>query len=256
MVFLIVNSIIANAQLEITMSSRNQSGNEYYQTLLSRAFENAGVPYQIKHLGQINTQRQIKFFEQGKQSLIFRMRSPVRDQRYLRVDVPLTNGLIAKRLLLINENDQKKISHINNLSDLKDTNLIAVFGEKWVDIDIWRYNKLAYIELTGDINKVYAMLKHGNRGFDYFSRGILEIVRDHQLHPYLSIEQKLLFDFNNDIYIYVRKNQKQLHQQLTLILKKAQDDGLIDEVIYEMYGDLSSQFNTEHRKTIKLQSPY
>lgn len=109
MVFLIVNSIIANAQLEITMSSRNQSGNEYYQTLLSRAFENAGVPYQIKHLGQINTQRQIKFFEQGKQSLIFRMRSPLRDQRYLRVDVPLTNGLIAKRLLLINENDQKNL---------------------------------------------------------------------------------------------------------------------------------------------------
>ena len=116
-----------------------------------------------------------------------------RDQKYRRIDVPLTQGKIAQRLLLVNINNQSKFNSVKHLQDFIDSKSTGVFGENWYDVDVWRHNKLPFIELSGNMSKIYQMLHHGNRGFDYFSRSIVEIENELKAHPYLAIERNLIF---------------------------------------------------------------
>lgn len=241
--------------IELKISTRNESNIRYFEQLLERSIHSIDQQVDITYIGALNYQRQISYFEANKVNVIWRMRSKERDQKYRRIDVPLTQRKIAQRLLLVNVNNQSKFNNVKNLQDFIDSKSTGVFGENWYDVDVWRHNKLPYIELSGDMSKIYQMLHHGNRGFDYFSRSIIEIENELQAHPYLAIERNLIFSFDTDMYFYIQKDNDALYQLLTNALKSAEKQGIIEDLLFEFYGDLENKYGLAQRTHIPLSIP-
>lgn len=252
---LFVTFPVFSNSVELRISTRNEASISYFKELLERSLNAINKQAEIRYIGTLNYQRQISYFENNKINVIWRMKTAQRDKKYRRIDVPLTQGKIAQRLLLVNSKNQDSFDTVKSLQDFINTNRIGVFGENWYDVDVWRHNKLPYMELSGDISKIYQMLHRGNRGFDYFSRSIVEIENELRLHPYLAIERNLIFSFNTDMYFYIQKDNDALYELLTIALKNAVNTGIIDELMFEFYGDLQNKFDIDQRTHIQLSVP-
>ncbi|SFD69120.1 hypothetical protein [Pseudoalteromonas denitrificans] len=239
----------------LNVSSRSNEALGYYSELLKRSLKNIGCDLTINYIGKLSYQRQNKYLKNNKLSLMWRLKSDVRDMKYLRVDEGLTNKLITHRVLFIPQATQYKYSEINNKSDFIKSNLVGVFGEGWFDVDVWRVNHLPYIELSGDREKIYSMLESKKRGFDYFSRGINEIISESKRYPNLAIEKELLFVYQNDMYFYVNKENDQLKAILEYALLQAKESGLFEALLFKYWGDIQTQLSLPSRKVIKLDMP-
>jgi len=244
-----------NKSITLNLSSRSYENREYYFELIKLALEKDGYQVTINDLGISNTLRQKKNLNDGKVSLILRLKTPLRDKNFTKVNIGLTKGLIAQRVLLIRKHDQYIFNNIKNKQDLNDNNLVAAFGESWFDIAVWQHNNLPYIELLGDRQKIYTMLASGKRNIDYFSRGINEIMSESQRHPSLNIEQNLLICYKNDIYIYVKKDNHQLAEILEKAMIKADNSGLLDQLITKYWGNLKQELQLDTRTKITLDMP-
>lgn len=183
-----------NLQKEITfnISSRNHENRNYYIELIKRSLEGEGYLVTFNDLGISNTRRQKTDLNENKLSLMWRLKTPLRDKSFTRVNIGLSNGLIAQRILFIKNKNQHAFENITNIEDFRKRNLVGEFGDSWFDIDIWHHNNLPYFEFLGDRQKIYTMLASGKRYIDYFSRGINEILAEAKRHPNLKIEQNLL----------------------------------------------------------------
>lgn len=244
-----------NKSITLNLSSRSYDSGGYFFELIKLALEKDGYQVTINNLGISNTQRQKKNLNNGSESLIWRLKTPLRDKNFTRVNIGLTKGLIAQRILLIRKNNQHIFSNIKNTQDFNNKNLVAAFGESWFDIEIWRHNNLPYIEFLGDRQKIYTMLASGKRNIDYFSRGINEITAEAKQYPNLNIEQSLLFCYQNDTYIYVKKDNIQLAKVLEKALTKAVKSGLLDKLIEKYWGDLKQELQLDTRTKIALDMP-
>jgi len=49
--------------------------------------------------------------------------------KFIHVDVPLTNGLIGQRILLIPPSLQSRLDKVSNLNEFRQTRLVAGLGE-------------------------------------------------------------------------------------------------------------------------------
>lgn len=244
-------------QISITLniSSRNHENRNYYIELIKRSLENEGYLVTLNDLGISNTQRQKKYLNEDKLSLMWRLKTPLRDKNFTRVNIGLSKGLIAQRILLIKNKNQHAFENINNIEEFRKKNLVGAFGDGWFDIDIWRHNNLPYFEFLGDSQKIYTMLASGKRHIDYFSRGINEIMAESKQHPNLKIEQNLLLCYKNDSYIYVKKDNHQLAEVLEKALSKAEQSGLIDKLIKRHWGDLQQELQLDTRTKLTLDMP-
>jgi len=247
--------ISLDKSITLNLSSRSYENREYFFELIKLALEQDGYQVIINDLGISNTLRQKKNLNNDKLSLIWRLKTPLRDKNFTRVNIGLSKGLIAQRVLLIRKNDQHIFSNIKNKQDLNNNNLVAAFGESWFDIEIWRRNNLPYFEFLGDRQKIYTMLASGKRNIDYFSRGINEVLSESKRNPNLNIEQNLLFCYQNDTYFYVKKDNHQLAEVLEKALTKAVKSGLLDRLIEKFWGNLKQELQLDTRTKITLDMP-
>jgi len=241
--------------INLNISSRSDNNRHYYITLIKQALLADGYHVNINYIGQLTANRQNKYLYENQISVIWRLQTPARDKQFLRVNVGLTNGLIAQRVLLIRPQSQKTFNSINNKSDLIEQNLTAAFGENWFDSEIWRHNKLDYVEFLGDSQKIFSMLASGRRKIDYFSRGVNEVLGEAKQHPDLTIEKNLLICYQNDSYFYVKKDNIALKKILEQALIKAKESGLYDKLLAQYWGDLNTQLNLDSRRKVILEMP-
>jgi hypothetical protein len=242
-------------RITLNLSSRSYDNRDYFFELIKQALEDEGYLVTLNDLGIASTQRQKKHLNQNKTSLIWRLKTPLRDKNFTRVNIGLTKGFIAQRVLLIRENNQHIFNPIKNIQDLQNNHLVAAFGESWFDIAVWQHNNLPYIELLGDRQKIFTMLASGKRHIDYFSRGINEILSETKQYPNLQIEQNLLLCYQNDSYIYVKKDNHQLAEVLEKALSKAEKSGLLDKLIKKHWGNLKQELQLDSRTKITLDMP-
>lgn len=241
--------------ITLKISSRNDGNVTFYIDLLTQALALTGHQANIQFIGNFSHLRQIKYLQHAKIDLIWRLRTDRRDQQFHRVNIGLTNGMIGQRVFLIPKGKQWKFDTINNLAEFIEHKLIGAFGERWFDIEIWKYNQLPYIEIPGDNNKIYRMLASEGRNIDYLSRGINEIIIDANLFTDLEIEQRLLFIYQRDMYFYLGPSATQYHKILESSLQQAKVTGLIDKLINKHWGDLEEILQLSQRIKIQLKSP-
>lgn len=256
-----LNQTEINAKEKITLhvpvltNSPNQ--HLYFHELLKLSLEEAGyLPVLVSHnLPQVRINYEL---EKGDISLYWLVASKERDEKFNPVEINLTNGSIGKRVLFIRNQDQQIFDKVKNLSDFRDLGLVGGMGKNWFDVKVWKANNLRYKEHRGNWKDIFRMLAKG-RSYDYFSRGINEILEEKKLYPDLAIEKKLVLIYDRDYKFYLSKKGKnagkKYNKLLTNALKKAQNSELIKKLSQKFWAKDLQSLNYENRIKIYLKTP-
>ncbi len=248
------SSIAADVNIRVPMYFNG--GHVYFLALIENALKDAG--HKVIYTKQLVPQkRAIRMLDTGDLDLIWLVGSLERDASYVKVNVGLTDGLIGNRILFIGKDIQNKVNSVSSLDDLKKTGLVGGFGKNWFDIDVWKANGLSYFEKDGDWKALYRLVEN-RRDADYFSRGVLEILQEHEKNEFLSIERNLLLVYNRDQYLYIGKNvagANELKGVLEDALKQYKDSGKLAAFIRSTYADTFKALNVSGRKVINLTTP-
>ena len=151
-------------------------------------------------------------FEAGDIDVIWTLASREYESEYQAVYYPLYMGMFGMRLPIVKESEINQFSRVSNLSDLQ--TFKAGQGTKWADTPILKSNGLPVVEVNKYFNH-FPMLE-GDR-FDYFPRAIHEpwgeVVRESMYE--LTVDPHILLRYRAPFYMFVRKDDKELHEFLT-----------------------------------------
>jgi hypothetical protein len=228
----------------------------FYHELLKTAMIEAGhIPELI--VKKYPQKRIKKLLENGELSIYWMIESAPRNKKYIPIKVGLTNGLIGKRILFIKQGDQAKYDQVKTLDDFRNLNLIGGMGKNWFDANVWKINHLQYQENEGNWKSIFKMIPR-NRTYNYFSRGINEIVTESLQYPALDIEKKLVFIYEQDFQFYLSKEGthagKVYQTLLREALQKAKESGLIARLVQKYWGNDFQILNYDQRIKIYLRS--
>lgn len=211
---------------------------------------NITIPHE--HIPQKRTHVML---QDGKLTLMWLIESAERNKEYTPVSVGLTNGLIGERIFLIPKGKQHLYDSVKTLEDFREIKKVGAFGKNWYDSKVWEANSLKYTVVDGEWRQIYRFLKLEKVGVDYFSRGFTEIVTEAGQHPYLDIEQKLVFIYERDFIFYLSDNAKKYKPILEKALINAKETGLMDSLIQKYWKDDFEKLEYENRTKIFLKLP-
>ncbi len=236
------------------------STTDYVVDLLTSSLEKHGKSVVFDRVdAEFNMARQMVLFETGEGlDLIWRGESPDLKQKYLEVEVDITDGLKGYRVMLIHPRDRDLYKGVTSLEEFQAVGTVAALGAGWNDVDVWQQNDLKLQEFKGVWNpEIYHLIALGGRGVDYFPRGITEIAGEAALHPNLLIEPHLGLVYANDFRFYVTKENAELHALLTQALKEAEQDGTLLEILKRANPDVydPDKINIDGRTIIPLSMP-
>lgn len=243
--------------LHIATISDSPTLHRYYHELLDTALKADGhepvlISSELPHL------RAKSYMDFGRLSIHWMVESEQRNKKYISIDVGLTSGLIGRRVLFIKKGEQALYDKVQNLQDFRDLNLIGGFGQKWFDVKVWQANNLSYIEHSGNWKSIFKMVPVGHV-YDYFSRGLNEILAEAEQHPDLAIEENLVLIYQRDFIFYLSKEGVNAGAKYKTVieqaLKKAKANGLIERLVEKHWAKDFKVLNYEARTKIYLNTP-
>ncbi|WP_051207872.1 hypothetical protein [Saccharospirillum impatiens] len=225
----------------------------YMSTLLTRSLSHQGYSVDITNLGNMPTTRLEVLLEQGSIDTLILGQTPARSERFLNVQVGMTDNLVNHRILFIPPDSQPQYDHVSTLDDFIALGKVAGMGQAWGDKLIWETNDLPVQGVPGDWKRLYHMVASGLRGVDYLPRGAHEIVREWPQQQELAVEQNLVFVYDRDHILYVTPTRPELHTLLDTVMKAAYQDGVIRDVANELFGEVyEPPVNLHQRRVITL----
>ncbi|SON48555.1 hypothetical protein [Vibrio tapetis] len=241
--------------MHLTLPAFEDDSHQYFHELLTDALADIDVTLTIEASSKHYSQRRtVKLLEKGELSAMWLVSSRQRDLLFHRVNVPLTNGLIGKRVLLIPKGAQSLYNRIQSLEDLQKSGLVAGLGVGWFDVTVWQANGLKYLTKDGEWRQLYNMLSNRG-GVNYFPRGLNEVVNEAKLNLHLDIEQNFVFEYERDFVFYLSSVDGYQEKLIEEALVKAQKTGLIQKLIDKYWQQDFEHLGLENRKTIKLVTP-
>lgn len=242
-----------SVELRVPVVEENPETHLFYVDLLEQSFQLIQEPLLIilVKAPQIRLGNNLR---SDKIDLLWMIESEARNDQFARVQIGLTAGLIGKRVFLIREDDQSAFNKIQDLEDLRDSGLVAGFGQGWYDSKVWEANNLQYIEQLGNWQSIYPKLAN-RRDFDYFPRGVNEIVPEATVQDRLVIESNLVLEYQRDFIFYLSESGLQKQTLMSRALESAQSTGLIDRLVQKYWGEDLIKLNYNNRIVIKLNTP-
>lgn len=243
--------------LNIPILEEAEEQHHFFHELLEEALKDIGhePEFIIHKLPQLRVK---KYLSEGELSVYWMLESEERNRNYLPIKVGLTDGLIGKRVLFIKEGDQHLYDKVKNIDDFRNLNLIAAMGKDWFDVNVWKANNLRYKEEPGNWKSIFRKIPHG-RPYNYFSRGINEILVESELYPELKIEKNLVLIYDRDFLFYLSKEGPNAGAKYELIIKealnKAKESGLIDRLVDKYWSKNFQALDYDKRIKIQLQTP-
>ncbi|WP_421780796.1 hypothetical protein [Kiloniella litopenaei] len=253
--------LIVNADtFALRMDDRQEGTSQYYHELLTSALALNGHSLKVINKGDLPQKRLVIMFEKGDLDIIWLLKSKERNEKYININVDLTNGMMGQRVLFIPPYAINEYAHIKTIEDFRKSQKVGVFGANWFDEQVWKENNLPYRIIDGDWGSIYNRLLHikpemTDRLFHYFSRSVTEIVQEAKHHPQLAIEPHLLFKYDRDFHFYILKENEHLKPILEQALSKAKETGLIDKLIKKHFAEQLKSLNLENRVLLQLTTP-
>jgi len=243
--------------LHVPVITDSPDQNLYFHELLTTAVEESGHTIRIVPI-ELPQSRAVLYLDTGEISIYWRVESDEKNQKYLPIEVGLTRGLIGQRILLIRRGNQHLFDKVSTLEDFRNLNLVGAMGENWFDVKVWQANNLKYNEQRGNWQAIFKMLDF-KRGFDYFPRGMNEILIEAEKYPNLEIEKNLVLIYDRDFRFYLSKTGPNAGAKNKEILEKAMQKarvtGLIDRLVKKYWGDDFRKLNFDKRTKILLSTP-
>jgi hypothetical protein len=157
-------------------------------------------------------------------------------ERSIAVDVPILNGLLGLRSLLIRSEDLDKFRRIDSPAALKALN--AGQGRNWVEVDMYRRAGYSVVD-SGHVSTLVPML--ANQRFDYLPLSVIEI--DSVLASYpqyagrLMAAPGILLTYPLPVVFHVSPRHPELARRLHRGLNMARRDGSLDALLLRFFSD-------------------
>lgn len=196
-------------------------------------------------------QRAITQLKRSQIDLLVLAQNKVRDKDLRAIKIPLLNGLLGKRLLLIHKSNLASFSNIKSLKELKNFHL--GFGSHWMDRTIYEENgfRLSHSPVK---NHLYSMLS--KKRFDFFPRGLHEIYNELELigdkFPALVIAPNIYLEYRTNVYFYVNKSNNALYEEIKKNLENLIASGEHEKLFNTFYKDILKKANLDERNSFKL----
>lgn len=170
------------------------------------------------------------------------------------IKIPVRQGLLSYRLLLVNKNSLDKFKQVENLTDLK--KLTAGLHSDWVTTDVFKQGGMKVLT-AHNYEGLFLMLSH-NR-FDYMPRAIYEVYdelnnRETKLKDVV-VEPSIALYLPMVSYVYISPKEPRLAKRIETGLRKLVASGEIKDILNKYYADDIKQANLENRKIIKIENP-
>ncbi|WP_370980374.1 diguanylate cyclase [Agaribacterium sp. ZY112] len=209
----------------------------------------------IESAEQVSDSRQAEELRSGRLSLLWAGMSQDREEELLPVRVPLFKGIQGHRIFCIRPDKQSYFSAVQNLDDLK--RLEAGSGLGWGDTYIIEAAGIPTVT-TAKGASLWLMLD-GER-FDYFPLAIHEPWSEIAARPELNlgVEKTIMLVYPFGMYIYVNKDNQQLHDLLYKGMNAAIDDGSYDKFLFSspLFKDALIAADVSKRKVIRIPNPF
>lgn len=240
---------------EIVIANTEGGSNELVVDILALILKKADSQAKIKQLSEgMPEQRLIEAITSGKLDLMWAGASPHLEEQLLTVRIPLLKGLLGHRIFIIKKEHQSRFDNIETLEQLKQ--LTAGQGTFWGDTKVLQDAKLPIIT-TLKYHNLFYMLEGGR--FDYYPRAVHEPWGEVQSRPELNlaIEKKVLLIYPFAMYLYVKKDNKVLHDKLYKGFEMAIADGSFDKLFLnnQMIKDALQKTNLKNRNVIRIDNP-
>ncbi|MDA0116587.1 hypothetical protein [Vibrio sp. T11.5] len=251
----ICQSVFAKQEVVLILPSQMDGGHTYYHELLYQSLSDSGYSVTIRvpqeHIPQ---KRSIKMVASNQLSLTWLLATEDRNNEYVPVKVPLTDGMIGKRILLIPPQLQSEFNKINNLNDLQRSGLVAGLGIQWFDVDVWNVNQLPVYLQDGEWRDLYSKLSLKGK-VNYFPRGMTEILAESSQNTHLAIEQRLILTYEKDFYFYLSEQAAHYQPIIEKALLQAKQSGLMDRLLKKYWQVTYEQIQPDQRVVINLRLP-
>lgn len=226
----------------------------YFIRLLEESLKLIHQPYRIHYVKDVPARRMWAMLGKGDINLFYGLQTKEKDvsEGIVPVRHGLTNGLIGQRVFLIRRTDTPSFARVKSVADLKETKLVAGFGEGWGDAKIWSKSGLPLYEHTAPWNTIYAMVAAGNRHIDYLPRGVIEVMPEARSHPELTVEQHLLVEYRGDFGFYLSVSAASYRPIIERALREAETSGLKARLIDETFGADIRALGLDRRIRLRL----
>jgi hypothetical protein len=249
--FITLFTVTSKASQE-TLFITHYQGHERYEygaKLLDLALSKLNIPYQINVSDENITNEARGELEviSGNLDLQWMSTSLSRETSMIPVKIPIYQGALGLRLLLINQDNEPEFNFlVRNLTDLQ--RYTGGHGLHWGDLPVYKANGLKVLPHK-DYSSIFELLKL-NR-IDYFHRGINEIWAEHARHnDSLSIAQNTMLFYPLPVYFFVSKQKPELASHLEKGLNIAIEDGSFRQLFEDYMGDYIRQGELEQRKNL------
>lgn len=187
----------------------------------------------------------------GSLDLEFMSTTAEREASMIAVKIPIYQGLLGLRLLLIKPVMISAMSNVNSIETLRP--FIAGHGEHWSDLAVYEANNLEVITSVNYEN-LFKMLIGGR--FHYFHRGVNEIWDELALHSEdLVIEDHIILFYPHPVYFFISKHRPKLALQIEKGLKIAIEDGSYKKLFFEYFKNMINKAELDKRTLIVLNNP-
>lgn len=185
---------------------------------------------------------------EGQVDVVVGMSSKERDERLLRVPVPMYKGLFGLRLLVVRRGEAVRWKSVRDLASLRSLELLQ--GAEWSDTRVLIANGLR-VRTAANVPRLYEMLLRGEG--DAFPRGATEacdeVVWQQQR---VEVVPGVMLRYHTDLFFYVRKGDVELAQQLEHGLLKLNQSGAFDRLLLDHHGDDLQKAGLRRRFAIEL----
>jgi hypothetical protein len=179
------------------------------------------------------------------------------DRKMSAVYFPIDMGLLGYRVFLIEASRAKDFAQVRTIDDLR--KMVALQGAGWADVDVLRSAGLR-VWTAPSYTNLFRMMANGRA--DYFPRAAFEAYNEKIKFageaPGLVVEDTLVLHYPASFIFYVKKTDKQLHDDLYRGLVAAFNDGSFKS-LFLSNPDVQSVLANAHlntRRVIEIDNPY
>ncbi|MFD2167744.1 hypothetical protein ACFSJY_15940 [Thalassotalea euphylliae] len=244
---------VVRYNISLNFTDNKQS---YYIDLLDLAMKNTVDEYGPYRLEAVVVEMPlgrtaIMVEKQDVIDITWQMTSRQLEQKLGTVYWPLLKGMMGHRIFIINKGDQPKFPADMSEEQLKE--LVAGQGNDWPDAKIMEHN--GYRVTTSPAMAILNMLE--KRRLDYFPRAIHEPWTEIAQRNAFRVEQHILLKYPAPMFFFVKKENTELQQRLSLGLERAYQNGDIDRLFatHPITSEIMERAQLEKRQVFELENP-
>lgn len=177
------------------------------------------------------------------------------DDNLIAVDVPIRQGLLSYRLLLVNKVDLQKFRQVKTLDDLN--RFSAGLLDGWKTTQIYKKH-LLNMTLTHNFAGMFAMLN--KRRFGYIPRAFYEVHDELETMSAeltdIVIEPTLALHIKTETFFYISPKHPKIAKRLKVGLRKLDQIGELKSITNKYFGGYLKQADLQNRTIINIENPY